>query len=306
MNDFELRNALIQTLENYQRCGLHWIQSDSALDPKLEQWVTQLRESQSAIDSQTPADPAPPRLAPTILKSTNPTPAGSLSADSASANYSSAGSASAEMTPGELESDRWIAPSLDDDSRKARFIELDQQIRACRLCDEICHFRHQTVFGEGPIRPTVCFMGEAPGADEDRMGVPFVGRAGQLLAKIIAAMQLRREDVYILNALKCRPPNNRTPSDHEVANCRPFVEAQLETLQPQFIVCLGAVAARSLLNVTRPIGQLRGKFYRYRGARVIITYHPSYLLRNEQAKRLVWEDMQMLMRELGIRLPKPS
>jgi DNA polymerase len=143
-------------------------------------------------------------------------------------------------------------------------------------------------------------MGEAPGADEDRVGKPFVGRAGQLLTKIISAMRLERSDVYILNALKCRPPQNRTPVPDEIDSCRHFVETQLNILQPAFIVCLGAVAVRSLLHSNLPIGRLRGQFHAYRGARVVVTYHPSYLLRNESAKKLVWQDMQMLMREMGL------
>ncbi|RMF42569.1 MAG: uracil-DNA glycosylase, partial [Planctomycetota bacterium] len=196
--------------------------------------------------------------------------------------------------------DHWTLPVLPLDQRQQRFDALDAEVRACRRCEEIVHFRRQTVFGEGTLQPTVCFMGEAPGADEDRLGRPFVGRAGQLLDKIIIAMKLRREEVYILNALKCRPPQNRTPDPQEIDNCRPFVETQLEVLQPKFIVCLGAVAARSLLRTTSPIGRLRGRFHPYKGARVVVTYHPSYLLRNENAKRLVWEDMKMLMRELGI------
>ncbi|MFO0940185.1 MAG: uracil-DNA glycosylase [Pirellulales bacterium] len=198
----------------------------------------------------------------------------------------------------------WQSDSLDEAARLNLFQILNQEIRACRKCSEICSFRQQTVFGVGPIRPTVCFMGEAPGADEDKQGEPFVGRAGQLLTRIIEAMQLKREEVYILNSLKCRPPGNRTPLPDEITNCFPYVETQLETLQPRYIVCLGAVAVRSLLKTDAPVGQLRGRFFSYRGARVLVTYHPSYLLRNESAKKLVWEDMQILMRELGIEVPK--
>ncbi len=143
----------------------------------------------------------------------------------------------------------------------------------------------------------------SPGAEEDKTGEPFVGPAGQLLTKIIEATTMRRENVYILNSLRCRPPMNRTPTDIEVENCRPFFEAQLEVLQPEYIVCLGAVAVRAVLRRTEPIGRLRGKFYTYGGAKVLVTYHPSYLLRNPDVKKLVWQDMQLLMRELGIPLP---
>lgn len=189
----------------------------------------------------------------------------------------------------------WSLPVLDNVQLQKRFDVLAGQIRDCRKCTAIVDHRQQTVFGDGPFGPTVCFMGEAPGADEDRTGKPFVGKAGQLLTKIISAMKLRREEVYILNALKCRPPQNRTPVNEEIDNCRHFVEEQLDALQPKFIVCLGAVAVRSILQSDLSIGQLRGKFYQYRGARVVVTYHPSYLLRNESAKKLVWDDMKMLM-----------
>ncbi|HEX7448717.1 MAG TPA: uracil-DNA glycosylase, partial [Pirellulales bacterium] len=148
----------------------------------------------------------------------------------------------------------------------------------------------------------LCFMGEAPGADEDAQGEPFVGRAGQLLNKIIEACTLRREDVYILNTIKCRPPQNRNPLPDEVANCREYLNRQLEIIRPEFICCLGAVAAQALLNTDLSIGRMRKRFFDYRGARVLCTYHPAYLLRNPAAKKDVWEDMQLLMREMGIKV----
>jgi DNA polymerase len=149
----------------------------------------------------------------------------------------------------------------------------------------------------------VCFLGEAPGADEDRQGEPFVGRAGQLLTKMIEACTLKREDVYILNVLKCRPPDNRTPEPDEIENCRPFFERQLELLQPEFICCLGAVAARGLLQTNTPVGKLRGRLHSYKSAKVIVTYHPAYLLRSPDQKRAAWEDLQLLMREMGLQVP---
>jgi DNA polymerase len=147
------------------------------------------------------------------------------------------------------------------------------------------------------------FLGEAPGADEDRQGEPFVGRAGQLLNKIIEACTLRRQDVYILNILKCRPPGNRNPEPAESANCRCFLLQQLEIIQPEFICCLGTVATQNLLSTTVPIGQLRGRFHRFGHVQVVATYHPAYLLRNPAAKRATWDDMQMLMQAMGIAVP---
>jgi DNA polymerase len=203
-----------------------------------------------------------------------------------------------------LEADEWMGPPLSTDARSDVFVALQQQVAGCRNCEELACSRKQTVFGTGCLHPRVVFFGEAPGADEDRKGEPFVGAAGQLLNKIIAASQMKREDVYILNSLKCRPPGNRTPVDIEIENCRPFFEAQLNVLQPEFIVCLGAVSVRAVLRSTESVGQLRGRFHRYRKARVLVTYHPAYLLRNENAKKLVWEDMQLLMGAMGLKLPK--
>ena len=303
--------AIQQTLENYQRCGLSWIPNSDTLPDAWTEALSAL-ESRSTTGEVTtqPSSPAIPG-AQTSTGSTRPSPASPLTAPQSSTTPPSPTSVAAShvpaapsVQPSTAGSGQWDTEELDDTARRNLFQILDQDIRGCQKCSEICSRRQQTVFGVGPIRPTVCFMGEAPGADEDKQGEPFVGRAGQLLTRIISAMQLRREDVYILNALKCRPPGNRTPLPNEINNCQPFVETQLETLRPKYIVCLGSVAVRSLLKRDTPVGQLRGKFFDYRGAKVIVTYHPSYLLRNEDAKRLVWEDMQILMRELGIEVPK--
>lgn len=178
-----------------------------------------------------------------------------------------------------------------------------REVAACTRCGELCRTRTQTVFGVGNPRPRLCFLGEAPGADEDAQGEPFVGRAGQLLTKIIEACTLQREDVYILNVLKCRPPGNRTPLPDEVEHCREYLDRQLAVLRPEFICCLGSVAAQSLLRTATPISKLRGTFLEYAGAAVLCTYHPAYLLRNPAAKRDVWEDMQRLMARMGIPLP---
>jgi DNA polymerase len=179
---------------------------------------------------------------------------------------------------------------------------LQQEVVPCTRCSELATTRTQTVFGVGNPQARLCFLGEAPGADEDRLGEPFVGRGGQLLNKIIEACRLKREDVYILNMLKCRPPGNRNPLPDELANCRPFLERQLELIQPEYICCLGAVASQNLLGTTTPIGRLRGKLHAYRGAQVVCTFHPAYLLRNPAAKKDCWDDMKFLMRQLGVEL----
>ncbi len=194
---------------------------------------------------------------------------------------------------------------LPDDaaSRQQLMDALNEQVRGCQLCKLLAAQRTQTVFGVGSVTPRVVFFGEAPGADEDRLGEPFVGRAGQLLTKIIEACTWRREDVYIMNVLKCRPPDNRNPEPQETTNCRPFFERQLEILRPEYIVCAGSVPSQALLETTESIGKLRGRFHRYRGSKVLATYHPSYLLRNPSAKKYVWDDMQMLLKDMGIPIP---
>lgn len=187
-------------------------------------------------------------------------------------------------------------------ARRAALDLLSQQVAACDRCSELSSCRTQTVFGTGNPLPRLAFYGEGPGADEDRQGEPFVGRAGELLNKIIQACKMKREDVYIFNTVKCRPPGNRNPREEEISNCWQYSEQQLEVLQPEFICCLGSVAARTLLKTTESVGRLRGKFHQYRGSRVIVTYHPAYLLRTPEAKAKTWDDMKMLMAAMGIEL----
>jgi uracil-DNA glycosylase family 4 len=188
--------------------------------------------------------------------------------------------------------------------RERRLAELAKRVAACTRCAELAATRTQTVFGVGNPQARVMFIGEAPGADEDAQGEPFVGKAGQLLNRIIAACGWKREEVYICNILRCRPPGNRTPTDEEAANCREYLDGQIATVDPEYIVCWGAVAARNLLGTEAPIGRLRGQWYRYGRAQVLCTYHPSYLLRNPEAKKPVWEDMQLLLQAMGLKPPR--
>lgn len=190
--------------------------------------------------------------------------------------------------------------------RQSRLAALAERVKACRKCEHLAKTRTQTVFGVGDPFAKVMFIGEAPGADEDATGEPFVGKAGQLLNKIIEASKLRREDLYICNILRCRPPENRTPLPQEAENCREFLDGQIAIVDPDYIVCWGACAAQNLLGVTDTIGKLRKRFLQYGRAKVLCTYHPSYLLRNPSAKKDVWEDMQLLMAELGIPLDPPA
>jgi uracil-DNA glycosylase len=178
--------------------------------------------------------------------------------------------------------------------------DLRAHIGDCQRCKLAPH-RTNLVFGVGNPRARLVFVGEAPGRDEDRQGEPFVGRAGQLLTEIITkGMKLRREDVYIANVIKCRPPENRNPEPDEVAACEPFLLRQLGVIGPEVIVALGKFAVQTLLRTKSPITQLRGRWYDYHGVKLMPTFHPAYLLRNPADKRLVWEDIQKVMRALGI------
>ena len=162
----------------------------------------------------------------------------------------------------------------------------------CTRCKLHTLGRRQIVFGVGSPTADLMFVGEAPGRDEDVQGIPFVGRAGQLLTKIIEAIGLTRDDVYIANVIKCRPPENRNPEQDEVDTCEPFLFQQIDVIKPKVIVALGTFAARALLRTLDPISRLRGRVYDYRGAKLIPTFHPAYLLRNPASKREVWEDMK--------------
>jgi DNA polymerase len=180
---------------------------------------------------------------------------------------------------------------------KERLALVAEQAAGCRACG-LCATRKNVVFGKGEAGVPLVFVGEAPGADEDARGLPFVGRAGQLLDKIIEAIGLRWQDVYICNILKCRPPENRNPAPDEIVQCTPFLEQQLELLKPKVICTLGLFATQFLLKSAEPIGRLRGRVFDYGGSRLLPTYHPAALLRNPGLKAVVWEDVQLLRKVL--------
>jgi DNA polymerase len=268
-----------------------------------------------------PSAPAPPRAPgdpgagpPPAALAPAPAPASVLEVDLFGRPRPRAAAAAPEAPPA-------AAPRLDLDDRlhpaglaaRAFFQEeatrlLDEvaaEARACRRCG-LCETRSQAVPGVGSARSGIVFVGEAPGAEEDRQGEPFVGRAGELLTRIIRAMDearlipgvpFSRDTVYICNVLKCRPPENRNPLPHEIESCAPYLRRQLAALRPRLICCLGKFAAELLVGVKGTIGGLRGRVYRYQGAKLIVTYHPAACLRNPAYKRPVWEDMQLLARE---------
>src|SRR5437764_10421774 len=188
------------------------------------------------------------------------------------------------------------------DSSQALHI-VREDLGDCTRCRLHKQGRKQIVFGVGNPRADLMFIGEAPGADEDEQGEPFVGRAGQLLNNMIKAMGIRREDVYIANIVKCRPPGNRTPERDECETCSPFLLRQIDVIKPKVIVALGAVAAKTLLALNASMSDLRGRWYDFRGRKLAVTYHPAFLLRDPRQKKEAWKDLQMVMKELDLPLP---
>jgi uracil-DNA glycosylase family 4 len=180
---------------------------------------------------------------------------------------------------------------------------IQDDLGECTRC-KLHKTRNKIVFGDGNPKAELVFVGEGPGADEDAQGLPFVGRAGKLLTQMIQAMGLQRSDVYICNVVKCRPPQNRQPEKDEVAECSPFLLRQIDAIAPKVIVCLGATAAKLLLETDQGISQFRGQWLNFRGRKLMATYHPAYLLRNPAAKGEVWKDLQKVMAELGLAVKK--
>ena len=235
-----------------------------------------------------PADPpAPVEVTPTATTAEPPAaaPSARLEAETVEAPAVSAGGAGVEVSM----FDHVTVP--DAATAGERLARIREELGECTRC-KLHTRRTHIVFGVGNPDADLMFVGEAPGRDEDLQGEPFVGRAGQLLTKIIEAIDLRREDVYIANVIKCRPPDNRNPAPDEVRTCEPFLFAQLDAIRPKVVVALGSFAVRTLLGVDVPISRVRGKVHDYRGAKLIPTFHPAYLLRSPDKKREVWEDMK--------------
>jgi uracil-DNA glycosylase len=285
-----LRRQLEGHLQSLQAAGIEWAPRGRPLE---------LPQS---------ARRATPAVAPHATRAAAIQPAAIQPA--AAATSPSAACATAPAAPASVPAAVASAALVPDDlaARRQALTVLAEEIKGCMQCPELASTRTQTVFADGQLGAELCFVGEAPGADEDAKGLPFVGAAGQLLNKIIVACGLKREEVYICNILKCRPPGNRTPLPNEAANCRGFLDRQLELVRPKYIVALGGCAAQNLLQTTVPLGQLRGKFHQYRGIPVLCTYHPAYLLphRAPEKKREVWEDMKTLLKEMGREIPEHS
>lgn len=290
MDDTELaaiQRAVVQRLEDFQRAGLtHWKRIDPIAAPP------------SVAMSSPPVTIAPVAAKPARRFDTPPAAVANPQPQVPSMPPKKAVPAAAvAQAPVPFQ-----PLNLPLEERVSRLKVLCDQVKGCTRCQELAATRTQTVFGVGNPEAKIMFIGEAPGADEDKQGEPFVGKAGQLLNDIIKACRMKREEIYICNVLRCRPPGNRLPSPEEAQNCREYLDGQIAIVNPEYIVCWGSTAAKNLLASELPIGKMRGKFFEYGRAKVVCTYHPSYLLRNPAAKKDVWDDMKFLFREMGIDL----
>ena len=267
--DPQLRRALVERIRYYRELGIYdFYRRDPGVATLLEPAALDLKSQPQERDMMTPRAKA---VVPIIREE--------------DISQSPASRASDAIDP--VRALRLIREDLGDCTR-------------CRLHQQ---GRKQIVFGVGNPNADLMFIGEAPGADEDEQGEPFVGRAGQLLNNMLRAMGLRREQVYIANIIKCRPPGNRTPERDECETCSPFLMRQIAVIKPKVIVALGAVAAKTLLVINASMSDLRGRWYDFRGTKLAVTYHPAFLLRDPRQKKEAWKDLQMVMKELGLAIP---
>ncbi len=277
-----IREALVERVRFYRDLGLTEFYRrpvDAALLAEEEQQL------QSAQTEPVPVQaPAP---APALFADFQPTNSHEEHPISARKNF---------PAPPEIPED---VPEAD---RAAALQLIREDIGDCTRC-ALHKGRNKLVFGDGSPSARLMFVGEGPGADEDAQGIPFVGKAGQLLNNMIAAMGLKREEVYIANVVKCRPPGNRTPEPEEAHTCSPFLFRQIDVVHPHVLVALGATAATYLLGQRQPLAGLRGRVHAFRGMQLIVTYHPAYLLRDPRQKKEAWADLQIAMRELGLKAP---
>ena len=294
MTDIDLKKTLLQHLESLRWSGLGDLPSEGELDFDFSQIQAEATDETSSSEAKTSeAAPLEKQAAVPVAKTPVKT---SRQPDSVEAKPQ------VVSQPSLLATGSYGDCIAEVSDRSDALFVIANEVSGCTKCAELCRTRMNTVFGVGPADAKIVFLGEGPGANEDQQGEPFVGAAGQLLDKILVASQLKREQVYIVNVVKCRPPGNRNPAESEIQNCWNYLERQLEIIQPTHIVCLGSVAAKSLLNTKQPLGKLRKTFHEYRDSKVVVTYHPAYLLRTPSAKKHVWEDMKMLMSEFGVEL----
>lgn len=267
--DPQLRRSLVERIRYYRELGIYdFYRRDPGVATRLEPAALDLKSQPQERDEMTPRAKA---VVPIIRE-------GDIS-----------------------ESPAGCASDATDAVRALRLVRED--LGDCTRCRLHQQGRKQIVFGVGNPNADLMFIGEAPGADEDEQGEPFVGRAGQLLNNMLRAMGLKREQVYIANIIKCRPPGNRTPERDECETCSPFLMRQIAVIKPKVIVALGAVAAKTLLAINASLSDLRGRWYDFRGTKLAVTYHPAFLLRDPRQKKEAWKDLQMVMKELGLAIP---
>ena len=289
------REALEARLRFYRDLGLTEFYR-RPVDPAL---LAQLQAIPvSSADSMSPeSDPAPGSPLPTLAARTEDEETQTFSTRPSTAPEEQAIAARKSIATPPLEQ-----TSVPVSERPAFLQIIREDIGDCTRC-ELHKGRHKIVFGDGSPAARLMFIGEGPGADEDAQGIPFVGKAGQLLNNMITAMGLKREEVYIANMVKCRPPGNRTPEPEEGNTCSQFLFRQIDVIRPQVLVALGATAATYLLGSRQPLAGVRGRVHTFRGSQLIITYHPAYLLRDPRQKKEAWADLQIAMRELGLKPP---
>jgi len=289
LTDIDLKKTLQQHLDSLRWSGLGNLPNNGGLEFDLGD----LQASPAPPPAEVPSTPTSP---PVAAAKAQPQPVSPVSPVKQPATPP------ATAQPALLAEESYGEAIADLGQRSGALEVIANEVSNCTQCAELCRTRTNTVFGIGPADAQIVFLGEGPGATEDQQGEPFVGAAGQLLDKILTASTLKREQVYILNVVKCRPPGNRNPADSEIQNCWNYLDRQLDIIQPSHIVCLGSVAAKSLLKTKQSLGKLRKQFHAYRNSKVIVTYHPAYLLRTPSAKKHVWEDMKLLMAEFGVDL----
>ena len=275
--DTATRDALVERVRFYRDLGLTEFYRRPVDAARLAEWAAAALESSAQAPSASDAQPL--QIAPAqILEDTTISPRKSIAAPPQ------------------------ISTSVQPADPAAALVLIREEIGDCTRC-ALHKGRNKLVFGDGSATARLMFVGEGPGADEDAQGLPFVGKAGQLLNNMITAMGLKREEVYIANVVKCRPPGNRTPEPDEANTCTPFLFQQIDAVRPQVLVALGATAATYLLGQRQPLAGLRGRVHAYRGMQLIVTYHPAFLLRDPRQKKETWKDLQMVMKELGMAIP---
>ena len=297
--DIDLQLALSQHLSGLKEFGVTIVPAGKG--ETFE--IANSGDPAPAVESVAAAVPTTTTSQPPISAAQQPVTATTETATATSITpHSAAPVAASQLEPLVTQDAPYSVPTAAE-QRPTALTVIQQEVASCIRCPQLSDARNNTVFGSGDPTSRLVFVGEGPGEDEDANGLPFQGPAGDLFDKILAACGLDRKQVYLLNTIKCRTPKNRNPKAAELENCWGYGQQQLDIIQPEFICCLGSVAAKTLLNTNLSIGKLRKRFHSYRGSKVLVTYHPTYLLRTSSAKTHAWDDMKMLMNAMGIEIP---